>query len=265
MMTSATEPFVGNGGVPQEPVLMASGLSKAYGGVVALEDADIHVMAHEIVALVGDNGAGKSTLVGCLTGAIQPDSGRVMTEGKDVVHASPRQIREAGVETVYQGLALPPDLSCAAGMFLGREIKRKGLLGKIGFVDWPAMRREAAAHLAKLGIVVPRIGNPVSSLSGGQRQSVAITRAVMWGSRVLILDEPTAALGVVQTRAVLRTIQASRDTGVGVLLVSHNLADVLAVANRVVVLRLGRVVANLDAQSTNADEIIGFITGTRSA
>jgi simple sugar transport system ATP-binding protein len=250
--------------LPGIPALAASDISKSYGGVVAISGASISVMPREIVALVGDNGAGKSTLVGCITGAVSPDSGKVMVGATEVTASSPRMIRAAGVETVYQGLALPPDLSCAAGMFLGRELKRSGVLGKLGFVDWPAMRREAAENLKKLGIVVPKMSNPVSSLSGGQRQSVAITRALMWGSRVLVLDEPTAALGVVQTKAVLETIEASRQTGVGILLVSHNLSDVLAVADRIVVLRLGRVAANLDARATTADEIVGFITGTRS-
>lgn len=246
------------------PVLSCSDLSKHYGGVMALERASLEIRAGEVVALVGDNGAGKSTLVGCLTGAIRPESGHVFLAGQDLTDSSPSMIREMGVETVYQSLALPPDLSCVAGMFLGRELRRSGVLGKLGFLNWAAMREQAIDNLQKLGATVRNAQNPISSLSGGQRQAVAITRAVMWGSRVLILDEPTAALGVVQTARVLSIVEACRESGIGVLMVSHNLNDVLAVADRIVVLRLGRVVATLQGRDTDADQLVSFITGLRS-
>ena len=246
------------------PILSAHHVSKHFGGVVALEDASIEVYPREIVALVGDNGAGKSTLIGCVTGAVSPDSGSIEVDGIDVTSASPRDIRNQGVETVYQGLALPPDLSCAAGIFLGREIRRPGILGVLGFVNWPEMRSQARDKLKEFGIDMPKTSRIVSTLSGGQRQSVAITRAVMWGSKMLVLDEPTAALGVVQTKAVLETVLAARDTGIGVLLISHNVTDVMAVADRIVVLRLGRVVATLTKSETTAQDVVAYITGAKS-
>jgi simple sugar transport system ATP-binding protein len=245
-------------------VMSATKVSKHFGGVVALHEASIEVHPHEIVALVGDNGAGKSTLISCITGALQPDSGSVVVDGMDVTHAGPKAIRLQGVETVYQGLALPPDLSCAAGIFLGREIHRKGILGKLGFIDWPKMRSQARDKLKEFGIDMPKTSRIISTLSGGQRQSVAITRAVMWGSKMLVLDEPTAALGVVQTKAVLETVMKARDAGIGVLLISHNVADVMSVADRIVVLRLGKVVATLKASETSAQDVVAYITGAKS-
>ena len=244
-------------------ILSARNISKRFGGVAALEDASIEVYPREIVAVVGDNGAGKSTLISCITGALSPDSGSINLDGTEVTSASPGEIRNLGVETVYQGLALPPDISCAASIFLGREIRRPGLLGALGFVDWPGMRTRARDKLKEFGIDMPKTSRLVSTLSGGQRQSVAITRAVMWGSKMLVLDEPTAALGVVQTKAVLETVLAARDSGVGILLISHNVRDVMAVANRIVVLRLGRVVASLNKSETTAQDVVAYITGAK--
>ncbi|WP_067539441.1 ATP-binding cassette domain-containing protein [Nocardia crassostreae] len=241
-------------------VLEAEGLVKRYGGVEALRGTNFRVHAGEVVALIGDNGAGKSTLVKCLSGAEQPDGGRILLDGKPVRMASPTAARRLGVETVYQDLAVAPDLDPAANLFLGRELFRKGLPGRFGMLDRSAMRTLAAEHFQRLGVMLPRADVPIGALWGGQRQTVAVARAVMWASKVVFMDEPTAALGVVQRERVLDVVRRVRDQGVAVVLISHNMPEVLAVADRIEVLRLGRRVARFTADAT-LEQLVGAMTG----
>ncbi len=271
-MNNQFEPDAGTGpggGAPSEhrgqsPVLEVRQLCKAFGHIQALQEVDVQVFAGEVVALVGDNGAGKSTLIGCITGALQPDSGEIRIDGRPIPRHDPTTIREMGIETVYQALALAPDLEVATSMFLGREKLRPGLLGRLGFIDRTAMRREADLALKQLAVSIPAISNPVSTLSGGQRQAVAIARAVKWGRRLILLDEPTAALGVSQAKIVLETVRRVSAAGTPVVWIGHNLAHVFEVSDRIVVLRLGRVVANAKRCDVSADEVVGFITGGRT-
>jgi simple sugar transport system ATP-binding protein len=246
---------------PVAPLLEVRGLSKAFGHVEALRDVDLLVEAGTVVGVVGDNGAGKSTLVGCLSGVLYPDWGEILLDGEPIELSDPLDARLHGIETVYQDLALANDLEAALNIFLGRELKRSGFLGRLGFVDRRAMRKEAAATLHHLGIPLPGLSKPVSYLSGGQRQGVAIARAARWATRMIFMDEPTAALGVRQSAIVLDMIRRVRDRGIAVMLISHNLHDVFAVADRIVVLRLGEVVASVRRDETNPDEIVKAITG----
>ena len=225
--------------------LEAIDLVKSYGHVQALRGADFSVRSGEVVALVGDNGAGKSTLIKCLSGAIQPDSGRILLEGREVSLSSPVAAQQLGIETVYQDLAIALDLDPAANLFLGRELKRSGILGRLGVLDKRTMKAQAEASFGSLGVRLQDMNTPIGSLSGGQRQSVAVARSIAWASKVVFLDEPTAALGVVQTRNVLDVIRKVRDKGVSVALISHNMPDVMSVADRIEVFRLGARVAQL--------------------
>ncbi|MFI7003016.1 ATP-binding cassette domain-containing protein [Nocardia sp. NPDC050175] len=244
--------------------LRAEGLVKRYGGVEALRGANFEVSAGEVVALIGDNGAGKSTLVKCLSGAEQPDSGRILLDGKPVVLNTPTAARKLGVETVYQDLAVAPDLDPAANLFLGRELVRKGLAGRLGMLDRTAMRAQAVEHFRRLGVTLQSADVPIGSLSGGQRQSVAVARAVMWASKVVFMDEPTAALGVVQRERVLEVIRRVAGEGIAVVLISHNMPEVLAVADRIEVLRLGRRVARFTAAEATLEQLVGAMTGALS-
>jgi simple sugar transport system ATP-binding protein len=241
-----------------EPVLEARRLVKHYGHVLALDKADFSAMPGEVVALIGDNGAGKSTLVKTLVGAIRADSGEILVDGTPVQLSSPVDARKHGIEAVYQDLALAPDLDAAANLHLGREIY---LVPFLKVLDRRSMRRRAIAAFADLGIELPDAAAPVGTLSGGQRQSVAVARAVSYASRIIFMDEPTAALGVVQRGRVLDTIRRVRDRGVSVVLVSHNMPEVLAVADRIEVLRMGRRVAVFTASQTTVDELVGAMTG----
>jgi simple sugar transport system ATP-binding protein len=241
-----------------EPVLEARRVTKHYGHVLALDEADFTAMAGEVVALIGDNGAGKSTLVKTLVGAIRPDSGEILVDGTAVQLTSPVDARRYGIEAVYQDLALAPDLDSAANLYLGREIS---LLPVLHVLNRRAMRERAVAAFAELGIELPDVSAPVGTLSGGQRQSVAVARAVAFASRIIFMDEPTAALGVVQRGRVLDVIRRVRDRGVSVVLVSHNMPEVLAVADRVEVLRMGRRVATYEAAQASVDELVGAMTG----
>ncbi|MCX4750839.1 ATP-binding cassette domain-containing protein [Kitasatospora sp. NBC_01287] len=244
-----------------EPLLDARGLWKTYGQVEALRGANFTVHPGEVVALIGDNGAGKSTLVKTLVGAVAPDRGEIRMDGRPVLFGTPRQAQRLGIETVYQDLALAAELDAAANLFLGRELLRAGPLGALGVLDKRAMRARSAAAFAELGVELGDIDAPVATLSGGQRQSVAIARSVAWASRVVFMDEPTAALGVVQRARVLDVIRKVRDRGVATVLISHNMPDVLAVADRVEVLRLGRRVARFTAAGTSLDELVAAMTG----
>jgi fructose transport system ATP-binding protein len=244
------------------PILEARGLTKRYGHVEALRGADLELYPNEILALIGDNGAGKSTLIKVLSGAVQPDEGEMRLEGEHVHFRSPRDARGAGIETVYQDLALSPALDIAANIFLGREARRRGPLGSVlRMLDKRTMRREAAQHFAELQIGVQSIGQAVEDLSGGQRQGVAVARAATWARRLVIMDEPTAALGVKETGQVLELIRRVRDRGLPVILISHDMPQVFELADRISIMRLGRRVAVVTPQSHSMPEAVAIMTG----
>jgi len=243
------------------PLYQVKGICKSYGSIVALEDVNFHVGAGEVVALVGDNGAGKSTLVRILSGTNAPDRGEILLDGQRRQWKSPHEAMEAGVETLYQESSIAPDLDVAANIFLGREISHKGLLGKLGFLDEAAMRAQAAAALSRVSVRIAVDREPVSRLSGGQRQAIAIGRAVVWASKVILLDEPTNHLGARQSIEVLNVIRRAKASGLGVVFISHTLPHVLEVSDRITVLRLGRVVADRPTSQFNADLLLKEITG----
>jgi simple sugar transport system ATP-binding protein len=241
--------------------LEARGIVKNFGRVRALRGANFKVLPAEVVALVGDNGAGKSTLVKTLAGVYRPDSGEVLFEGRPVQIGSPLEARALGIETVYQDLALAADLDPAANLFMGREVLRGGLLGKVGFLNNSEMHRRAAEAFNSLGIGLQDSTAPVATMSGGQRQGVAVSRAVTWASKVVFMDEPTAALGVVQTRHVLDLIRSVREQGLSVVLISHNMPEVFEVADRIEVLRLGERVARFKRGDVSMEDVVGAMTG----
>ena len=245
----------------RQPVLEARDIVKTFGKVEALRGANFTVYPNEVVALVGDNGAGKSTLVKTLVGVHPPDSGEVIFEGRPVHLHTPSDARELGIETVYQDLALASEVDPAANMFLGREILRPGLLGKLGFLDKAEMRKRSGEAFKQLGVRIQDLGAPVANMSGGQRQGIAISRAVTWADKVVFMDEPTAALGVVQTRNVLDQIKRVRDQGRSVVLISHNMPEVFEVADRIEVLRLGERVARFRRDEVTMEDVVGAMTG----
>jgi simple sugar transport system ATP-binding protein len=244
-----------------EPTLEVRDIVKWFGHVEALRGVSLQVFPGEVVGLVGDNGAGKSTLVGCISGVVRPDAGTLRLGGEEVVLGSPLDAHAHGIETVYQDLALAFDLDPAENIFLGRELAKRSLLGRLDVLDRPAMRQQAREALAGIGITLPSLRRPTSSLSGGQRQAVAIARAVKWARRLIVMDEPTAALGVAQSAIVLDTIRRVRALGTPVVLISHNLHDVFAVTDRIVVLRLGAVAGVFETARTTQDEVVATITG----
>jgi simple sugar transport system ATP-binding protein len=227
----------GNGSAP---VLEAKGIRKAYGHVQALRGVDLALHAGEVHALVGDNGAGKSTLLRILAGATLPDEGELSLNGQPVTLDSPLRARELGIETVYQDLALANDRSCSANVYIGRELRRRGALGRLGFIDRRRMNETTRARFQELSVPITQVERPVRLLSGGQRQGVAIARAAIWTKHVLLLDEPTAALGVRQRSAVAALIERLRDKHFSIVLISHDIPEVLKLADRITVLRLGR-------------------------
>jgi simple sugar transport system ATP-binding protein len=243
------------------PILEARSLSRSFGHVQALRDADFDILPGEVVALIGDNGAGKSTMVKALSGNLELDSGQVLFEGKPIKISNPQQASSLGMEVVYQDLALAPHLNPVRNMFLGREIPRKGILGKFGFMDEKAMRAKAIAGFQELGGTVRAMTAPVGSMSGGQRQQIAIVRAITWADKIVFLDEPTAALGVVQTKNVLDTIKRVRDKGIAVILISHSMPAVLEAADRVQIMRLGTRVATIPAKDATVEQLVGAMTG----
>jgi simple sugar transport system ATP-binding protein len=247
-----------------QPVLEARGIVKSFGRVVALNGANFTVYPGEVVALVGDNGAGKSTLVKTLVGVHPPDRGEILFEGREVDIHTPQRARDIGIETVYQDLALAAEIDPAANMFLGREILRTGPLGRLGFLDKAAMRRRSEEAFRNLGVRIQDTGAPVANMSGGQRQGIAISRAVTWASKVVFMDEPTAALGVVQTRNVLDQIRRVRDQGLSIVLISHNMPEVFEVADRIEVLRLGERVARLRPSEVTMEDVVSAMTGALS-
>src|SRR5690348_11090304 len=242
-------------------LLEARGIVKNYGHVEVLRGTDFTVEAGKVTALIGDNGAGKSTLVKILSGVMPPQGGTILMNGKPIEFQSPTHARDCGIETVYQDLALAPDLGPAENAYIGRELLKPGLLGKLGVLDKKRMRREAFKTFTSLGTDVKDMDASVAALSGGQRQSVAICRSVMWAQGLVFMDEPTAALGVRQTRRVLDLIRRVADSGVAVVLISHNMPEVLEVSDSIQVLRLGRRVAEFD-RNASVDDLVGAMTGS---
>ncbi|MEV7527004.1 ATP-binding cassette domain-containing protein [Agrococcus sediminis] len=243
------------------PVLRVEGVTKHYGHVQALRGVDLEIRPGEVVGLVGDNGAGKSTLVGVLSGATVPTEGRMEFEGEDVVLSSPSHARSLGIETVYQDLALALDIPIWANLYLGREQRAKGIAGALGWLDRKRMIREAEAELRATRIRIGSVRSRASALSGGQRQAIAVARSVSWGSKLVLMDEPTAALGVEQQHRVGELIGSVAERGVPVLLISHNLPQVRELCDRVLVMYRGRIVADLDPKRESVETIIGWITG----
>lgn len=248
-----------------EPILKARGLVKHYGRVTALDNCDFDLLPGEILAVIGDNGAGKSTLIKVISGAIAQDSGNVTLEGKDVRFSSPIQAREAGIETVYQTLAMSPALSIADNMFMGREIRKQGIMGSLfRQLDRKQMEKFARDKLSELGLMtIQNINQAVETLSGGQRQGVAVARAAAFGSKVIILDEPTAALGVKESRKVLELIQDVRARGIPIILISHNMPHVFEVADRVHVHRLGKRLCVINPRNYTMSDAVAFMTGAQ--
>ncbi|MGO4619086.1 ATP-binding cassette domain-containing protein [Ensifer sp. 2YAB10] len=249
----------------QEPILTARGLVKRYGRVTALDHADFDLYPGEILAVIGDNGAGKSSMIKAISGAISPDEGEIRLEGKQVNFRSPMDARTAGIETVYQNLALSPALSIADNMFLGREIRKPGLMGKLfRTLDRAEMEKKARAKLSELGLMtIQNINQAVETLSGGQRQGVAVARAAAFGSKVVIMDEPTAALGVKESRRVLELILDVRSRGLPIVLISHNMPHVFEVADRIHVHRLGKRLCVINPKEHTMSDAVAFMTGAK--
>ena len=248
-----------------EPILTARGLTKRYGRVTALDNCDFDLYPGEILAVIGDNGAGKSTLIKALCGAVVPDEGEIKLDGKAVHFTNPMQAREAGIETVYQNLALSPALSIADNMFMGREIRKPGVLGSMfRMLDRKAMEKVARDKLSELGLMtIQNIGQAVETLSGGQRQGVAVARAAAFGSKVVIMDEPTAALGVKESRRVLELIQDVKKRGLPIILISHNMPHVFEVADRIHVHRLGRRLCVINPKEHSMSDAVAYMTGAK--
>lgn len=245
-----------------ESYLKCVKISKNFGAVQALQGVDIEAYLGEVVALVGDNGAGKSTLVKIISGTETPSGGEILVNGRVVRFHSPRDSSAAGIETVYQDLALCDNLDVVANLYLGKESVPSGFPGVP--LSEPAMEKESLRVMQSLHIRIPSVRSPVGALSGGQRQSIAVGRAVLWGSKIVLLDEPTAALGVAQQREVLDLVRRLRDQGLGVLVISHNLQQIFDVADRLVVLRLGRVAANVRRVDVSTEDVVGYITGAQT-
>ncbi|WP_166876664.1 ATP-binding cassette domain-containing protein [Salinibacterium sp. ZJ450] len=244
-------------------ILSATEITKSFGGVHALKGASIQMRRGEITALIGDNGAGKSTLVRCLSGVHRPDSGTIRLDGEDVTFETPNLARKHGIETVHQNLALVEELAVWQNFFLGREITRG--FGPFRTLDRKQMKASASTQLGNLAVNAPPVSNRVRRLSGGQRQAVAIARAAGYGSRIVIMDEPTAALGVQETARVEKVINTLRDSGVAVLLISHNFEQVMRLSNHVWVMRGGLAVAERRTTETSGDELVALITGAKAA
>jgi len=245
----------------RRPLLELKGISKRFGAVQALTEVDFEVDLGEVVALVGDNGAGKTTLIKCVAGTHQPDAGTIYFDGREVKIQTPSDATRLGIETVYQDLALCDNLDVVANMYLGRERLEPA---DVGFLAELEMEKASLDVLRGLNVTtIGSVRTKVAALSGGQRQSVAISRAVMWNSRILLLDEPTAALGVAQTEQVHALIKRLREQGLGVVVISHNIQEVFEVSDRIVVLRLGRLVATFRQQETTPEDVVAAIVGAR--
>jgi len=248
------------------PILQARGLVKRYGHVTALDGTDFELLPGEILAVIGDNGAGKSTLIKTLAGAIVPDEGEILLDGNVVHFSNPMDARRRGIETVYQDLAVAPALDIASNLYLGRELRRVGPMGSIlRMLDKPKMRQEAARQMAELKIGIGSTTQAVETLSGGQRQGVAVARAAAWARRLVIMDEPTAALGVKESAMVLDLIRRIKARGLPVILISHNMPNVFEVADRIHIQRLGRRIAVVTPQSHSMAEVVAIMTGALAA
>jgi fructose transport system ATP-binding protein len=246
-----------------EYILQVRGISKHFGGVVALKNVDLELRKGEILAIVGDNGAGKSTLIKILTGVYQKDSGEIYFDGKKVKIENPLDAKNLGIETVYQDLALVDQLDVPSNIFLGRWIRRKDILGKfLRYIDHKKMYDKSLELIEKLGINIKEIGKPMLNYSGGQRQAVALSRIIYWGKKIAILDEPTAALGVRESKKALELIGTLKDHGLSVIIISHNLQHVFNIVDRIMILRQGERVGVKEVHKTNADEIVSMITGS---
>jgi fructose transport system ATP-binding protein len=248
------------------PLLTARGLVKRYGRVTALDNADFDLYPGEILAVIGDNGAGKSSLIKTICGAVLPDEGVITIDGKVVQFKSPMEARDAGIETVYQNLALSPALSIADNMFLGREIRKPGILGSLfRMLDRSTMEKRSRDKLTELGLLtIQNISQAVETLSGGQRQGVAVARAAAFGSKVIIMDEPTAALGVKESRRVLELILDVKRRGLPIVLISHNMPQVFEVADRIHIHRLGRRLCVIDPKKYTMSDAVAFMTGAKA-
>ena len=264
-MTTTQSPHGASSAHPAQrtAVLSARGLVKTFGRVVGLDGVDLNLYPGEVLAIIGDNGAGKSTLIKCLTGALVPDAGELILDGKPVTFRRPQDAREAGIETVYQTLAVAPALDIASNMFLAREERRPGPLGSMfRMLDKKGMKERAGDSVKALGIAtIQNMGQAVETLSGGQRQAVAVARAAAFGSKLVVLDEPTAALGVKESNQVLRTIEQLRENGLPVILISHNMPHVWQLADRIHIQRLGRRAAVITPQSHNMTDGVAIMTG----
>ena len=249
-----------------EPILTTRNLVKRYGRVTALDHCDFDLYPNEILAVIGDNGAGKSTLIKAICGAVAPDEGEIRLDGKTVQFKSPLEARNAGIETVYQNLALSPALSIADNMFMGREIRKPGFLGSVlKKLDHKAMEKIARDKLTELGLMtIQNIGQAVETLSGGQRQGVAVARAAAFGSKVVIMDEPTAALGVKEARRVLALILDVKRRGLPIVLISHNMPHVFEVADRIHVHRLGKRLCVINPKDFTMSDAVAFMTGAKT-
>lgn len=248
-----------------EPILTARGLVKRYGKVTALDNCDFELMPGEILAVIGDNGAGKSTLIKAISGAVIPDEGEIRLEGRPIQFRTPIEARKAGIETVYQTLAMSPALSIADNMFMGREIRKPGFMGSVfRQLDRPKMQAFAREKLNELGLMtIQNINQAVETLSGGQRQGVAVARAAAFGSKVVILDEPTAALGVKESRRVLELIRDVRSRGIPIILISHNMPHVFEVADRIHIHRLGKRLCVIKPSDYSMSDAVAFMTGAK--
>jgi len=244
----------------KRPILSCNGITKRFGGLVAVNRVSLEVFPGEVVGLVGDNGAGKSTLIHMISGVYRPDEGQMLVDGTEVRFSSPMDARSMGIETIFQDLALCNNLSACDNIFLGRELVRRRL-GIFKTLDREGMRKESERILKELDIVIPGLQRPIRQLSGGQRQAVAISRSVYWNAKLLIMDEPTAALGVPEQRKVKELVQKLKERRVPVIIISHNMQEVFSVADRVVVMRRGHKVADLIARETNGEEIVSYIVG----
>lgn len=245
-------------------ILKTEGLTKHYGGVHALENADFVLRKGEHVAIMGDNGAGKSTFVRQITGVEQRTRGKVTFDGQEVNFSGPLDAREAGIETVFQTLALADDLNVPDNLFLGREKTKFDWLGPFRILDYKAMREDTMAGLQKTGVKIPNIRNTIANMSGGQRQCVAIARTATFASKLTIMDEPTAALGVQETAQVENIIRTLKEQGESLILVSHNMRQVFDLVDRIIVFRRGRIVANLNKDETDGQDVVAYITGAKT-
>ena len=262
-MTTATPASTPSSPSTRQPVLEARGLVKTFGHVVGLAGVDLDLHPGEVLAVIGDNGAGKSTLIKCLSGAMTPDAGTITVDGKQVTFHSTQEARVAGIETVYQTLAVAPALDIASNLFLAREERRPGVLGSVfRMLDTGGMKRKSKEFIDELGIrTLQNIDQSVETLSGGQRQVVAVARTAAFGSKVVILDEPTAALGVRETGQVLRLVKDLRSRGLGIILISHNMPNVFEVADRIHIQRLGRRATVITPQSHSMSDAVAIMTG----